>query len=72
MTSLSERVIVSEGECVRSCNGVDDGLYQACGSCYSYIECDQFNLIEHNCDEDLMFDDVIDVCVETSSTCTGA
>ena len=63
---------MEEGECVRSCVGVADGLYQACDSCYEYVECDQGNVVEHSCDGDDMFDDSTNACEEDSSTCDGS
>ena len=57
--------------CIRSCEGEEDGLYQACDGCGIYIECSDGAAIEHNCDGTDVWDDVDKQCVQAgqSRTC---
>ncbi|ELT90262.1 hypothetical protein CAPTEDRAFT_205041 [Capitella teleta] len=55
--------------CVRGCDGLEDGLYQWCGNCTSFVKCTNELLYNMHCPDDLIYDDNIEKCVRLSTTC---
>ena len=58
------------GECVSSCEGMEDGDYQSCNGCHVYVTCS--NEIMHDnrpCPDGLVWDDNLKRCEWESSTC---
>ncbi|XP_025082915.1 uncharacterized protein LOC112557334 [Pomacea canaliculata] len=61
---------IERGKCLASCKGVPDGDYQSCFSCHFYITCSNGFLWDNRpCPSNLVWDDLLQMCVHVSTTC---
>ncbi|ELU08717.1 hypothetical protein CAPTEDRAFT_212380 [Capitella teleta] len=64
-------VCESTGEdCVRRCVGVEDGFYQACTNCTSYVQCNNNAIYYQACEPaHWVWDGSVSACLPSSNTC---
>ncbi|ELU16624.1 hypothetical protein CAPTEDRAFT_191928 [Capitella teleta] len=56
--------------CVRRCVGVEDGYYQGCTNCTSYVECDNNAIYYIECaPSGWVWDNAVSACLPSSNTC---
>ena len=56
-------------DCLNSCSGKKDGLYQSCATCTKYINCTESVLTEVACTTDMEWDNKEQKCLSESTTC---
>ena len=62
--------IPSTGDAVSSCTNLPNGNYQSGINCNEYITCEYGDMTANNCSENQYWDDDLDRCDFTTSTCT--
>ena len=56
-------------KCIESCDGLEDGDYHSCYSCFMYATCDEGVLYSAMCDKNKLWDDEARECSKVSTTC---
>ena len=56
-------------KCIESCDGLEDGDYHSCLSCFMFATCDEGILYSGMCDKNKLWDDEARECSKVSTTC---